>query len=443
MFRTYSLPALIVSLCASLATADITNVTQGTTHPTIQNAIDLAVNGDEIVVDPGEYFESLNLLGKTITLRSQDPTDPQTVVSTIINAGGLYTSNSVLTCMSGETLDTIVSGFVITGGGVMPFGLGGGAFVFESSLTLTHCTITDNMAELGGGGLYIGRGHLVVRECTISDNTGLERGGGIYVAGDSSALIDSCRFARNEAVRGMDSSEGGAAYLVGDADVTHCEFVANVAEYGGALRARGGTSTVQRCSFVGNQASELGGAINSQLSTLHLEDCTFEGNTAVARGGAIVLYQGSSTLTSCTFRANEAGGSGGALEAIHENLEATLNDCHFLANNAALNGGGIASTFGAAPTISACTFHENQATNGGGLYTDVDSTATVADSWFTGNGPDQIAGTYTDDGGNVIGPFMPPPTKAVDPCPEDINGDGVVDQSDLGALLAMYGQNCP
>lgn len=29
------------------------------------------------------------------------------------------------------------------------------------------------------------------------------------------------------------------------------------------------------------------------------------------------------------------------------------------------------------------------------------------------------------------------------PCPADLNGDGVVDLSDLGALLAVYGANCP
>ena len=36
----------------------------------IQTAIDSAVDTDEIVVAPGTYFETINFLGKAITLRS-------------------------------------------------------------------------------------------------------------------------------------------------------------------------------------------------------------------------------------------------------------------------------------------------------------------------------------------------------------------------------------
>ena len=51
--------------------------------PPCQGAIAEAMDGDEIVVAPGTYFESINLGGLSITLRSSDGPDP-----TIIDAQG-------------------------------------------------------------------------------------------------------------------------------------------------------------------------------------------------------------------------------------------------------------------------------------------------------------------------------------------------------------------
>ncbi len=39
----------------------------------IQTAIDNAVNTDEIVVEPGTYFEIIDFLGKAICVRSSEP----------------------------------------------------------------------------------------------------------------------------------------------------------------------------------------------------------------------------------------------------------------------------------------------------------------------------------------------------------------------------------
>ncbi len=48
----------------------------------IQTAIDNAVDTDEIVVAPGTYFETIDFLGKAITLRSSDGAEVTTIDAT-------------------------------------------------------------------------------------------------------------------------------------------------------------------------------------------------------------------------------------------------------------------------------------------------------------------------------------------------------------------------
>ena len=39
-------------------------------YSTIQEAVDIAIDGDKIIVDPGIYIENLDFFGKTIKLKS-------------------------------------------------------------------------------------------------------------------------------------------------------------------------------------------------------------------------------------------------------------------------------------------------------------------------------------------------------------------------------------
>ena len=75
----------------------------------IQEAIDAAVDGMTVYVMPGTYYENINMQGKAITLQSSDPNNLDVVAATIINGGQI---GSVITCSSGEGVDTIINGFV-------------------------------------------------------------------------------------------------------------------------------------------------------------------------------------------------------------------------------------------------------------------------------------------------------------------------------------------
>lgn len=85
-----------------------------TDAPTIQAAINLASNGDLVLVAPGVYQENIQLAGKTITLASQFHTsqNPSFIDQTIIDGGG----NTVITVNSSVGPDTKIIGFTIRNG---------------------------------------------------------------------------------------------------------------------------------------------------------------------------------------------------------------------------------------------------------------------------------------------------------------------------------------
>jgi photosystem II stability/assembly factor-like uncharacterized protein len=102
----------------------VRNITTERTFPTIQDAIDAANSGEIIEAQPGTYVESIDFLGKAITLRSAtgDPAD------TIIDGAGAF---RVVQCVSGEGPDTVLEGFTISGGnadGSFPNDRGGGMY---------------------------------------------------------------------------------------------------------------------------------------------------------------------------------------------------------------------------------------------------------------------------------------------------------------------------
>ena len=102
MRRGISVGFLVVA-CTSVLSWEFTlanTIDVPADQPTIQDAINSAVDGDEIVVAPGIYPEVIDLLRKAITVRSSE--GPQV---TIIDGTGL--NDSVVTSKNGEEADTV------------------------------------------------------------------------------------------------------------------------------------------------------------------------------------------------------------------------------------------------------------------------------------------------------------------------------------------------
>ncbi len=123
------------------------NGSEAEPYCSIQTAIDNAVDTDEVVVAPGTYFETIDFLGKAITLRSSDGPD----VTTIDGSGNFH----VVLCVTSEGPTTVLDGFTITGGNANGNGLdsqGGGMYNNFSSPTVTNCTFSGNTASTTAAG---------------------------------------------------------------------------------------------------------------------------------------------------------------------------------------------------------------------------------------------------------------------------------------------------
>jgi Right handed beta helix region len=235
--------------------------------PTIQSAIDAAgQSGDEIVVAPGTYNETIDFLGKAIHLRSSDGANV-----TIIDGTGLY--GSLVNCINDEGRDTILQGFTITNGfGTLtpfPFVLGGGMMIQGASPTVRSCIFRDN---------HVGKPF----------DAG-STGGAIMLDG-SGALIDRCQFLRNSAPGG---SGGAIAIWGGEVTITQTIFRDNIAHDGAAISLFEGNLVVLNSVFSNNTVLSLSGrgaAFNCIRSTLQVTNSTFVRNTA-DNGGAVISTQ--------------------------------------------------------------------------------------------------------------------------------------------------------
>jgi len=112
---------------------------------TIQAAIETARDGDIVIARPGTYRENINVLGKNIVLRSNNPEDNTITAATIID--GDY-RGPVVTFSGGETSLCGLAGFTLTRGSAEH---GGGIQGNKTMATIQLNRIYNCRAHEGGG----------------------------------------------------------------------------------------------------------------------------------------------------------------------------------------------------------------------------------------------------------------------------------------------------
>jgi len=344
--------SILLALPRLAALAD-TLIVPSAAYPTIQSAIDAASKGDAVVIAPGTYHETINFLGKAITVRTSDGP-----VVTILDGTGL--SGSVVLCVANEGPESVLEGFTITGG-----------------------TGDTSSGFSRGGALYVREGRPTIRNCTFTDNSAY-RGGAVSLR-ESQAIIEGCRFTANSAEFG-----GGLELSSDNSVIRNCEFRDNVADGGGALYTQRSTGTITSCLFEDNQTAitgpfvyDTGGAVLNYLSAPTFVSCTFDSNEA-KEGGAIYNQESTLTVDACTFDRNQAETVGGAISS--ELSDLVVVGSTFKTNSAGYRGGAIDDVVGGSLKVERSSFHFNSADLGGGIGTSATYGVLVRSSLFQSNG---------------------------------------------------------
>jgi hypothetical protein len=479
----------LLSFLSSAGVAAAADILVPDDFGTIQEAIAAAADGDRVLVSAGTYPEQISFSGKNIILEGVDGADTTTI-------DGEDQVGYVVSISSGET-DVEFRGFTVTGGfgegGSFGAGPGGGMLIENASVLIEDSTFIANEGVQGGGVLAVGA-DLVVRDTRFQDNEALD-GGGLYIE-FGTLTIEQSEFRGNYA---RNNGGGLAVYWHTDATVADSLFTENGGNgFGAGLYANHATLSASRLDFRTNgTAEELdgggvnystfgGGGVYTVDTNGRLDNSRLLDNRSFAGSALYVRGTGAMELVNLLIAENEFTGLG----VIYANSSSpVLANCTIAANS----GINIYTTYNAYPTVNNSVLSTpgdiaDTNTGGNGLttinYSIIDGTyyktdlgdgvifgdplldpnadyaplagSPVIDAGDNTAVPDGVLADLvgnerffddpdTDDTGIGDAPivdigaieFGAPPVDGE--LRGDMNGDGSVDQADLGMLLAAWG----
>ncbi len=288
----------IISLLFLRSNASIIHVPAD--YAQIQTAINAAISGDSIIVDPGTYYENLNFRGKNIFLSSlfYVSRDTDYIQQTIINGSQslMVDTGSCVIFNSGEDSTATLQGFTITGGngtiwtdihGAGNYREGAGILIELSSPTICFNRIIYNNAIMlgsgitscGGGGIRISDGNPKILNNVIAYNTG--RYGAGIVLNYTAVTIKNNLIAFN--IGGQDFG-GGGIWASGN--------------------FAGGSKLIENNTIVNNQSFTPGGGIRMGSTAIIVRNNIIWGNIATTPATSQISAPG----TFITARYNDIQG---------------------------------------------------------------------------------------------------------------------------------------
>lgn len=257
--------SFVLAICLGSALAAQSTIKVPDDQPTIQAAIQVAVNGDTVLVSPGTYPEQIDFLGKAIVVKSSGG-----ATKTIIDSQDQSTwpdspSNAVVRFKNGEGAGSVLQGFTVTGlSSVGGSGFTAPVFCDAGAQPSIRFCIVSNNKNGHAGGVW---GDPSLSDCLILNNTTRNGsdGGGVHGA----PTIVRCVISGNQAISG----NGGGVFATAPCDIKGSAIVHNQA---GSNGRRGGgvfgAARISDCLLFENsasyftQASDQGSAVDGAIS---------------------------------------------------------------------------------------------------------------------------------------------------------------------------------
>jgi hypothetical protein len=215
--------------------------TWSTAARVIQDAVDAAADGDEIVVTNGTYSTGGRAVGTNVFVQ-RVAVDKQLLLRSFNGPQvTIIDGQKTVRCVSLNS-NAMLSGFTLTNGLVNSSG--GGLFCDTSTAIASNCTFTANVASSNnfGGGAYGG----TLYNCTFIGNSAA------YGGGACNSILNNCILSGNSA------NQGGGVY---GGTLNNCSLTKNSAESGGGAY----TGTFRNCTLSGNSAAFGGGVYGGDL----------------------------------------------------------------------------------------------------------------------------------------------------------------------------------
>ncbi|MHC4153551.1 MAG: right-handed parallel beta-helix repeat-containing protein, partial [Planctomycetota bacterium] len=374
-------------------------------YPTIQAAVDAAVDGDTIIINRGTYRGLGIYVDKAITLTSVAPDDPCTVAATVMDMAGYNGIAIYLGSNCGP--GTVISGLTIANAHVwhhdsldgfypgddgFPGGslTGAGIYVRSgASPVIVNCIIEGARFQAGMAGNGIEGAddpndpnadppwHAGDNHGGNGGDGGSSSGGGIYCESYSSPTIRNCRISDCQ-IMGGDAGNGAAGVTPGSEDSLPSGNGGN-----GGVGGRGG--------------GVFGGGIYvGYRSTPSIEYCVIENCSATAGNGGNG-GNGGAAADPCRGGWGGAGGESGRAYGggiyFDPESEATVTNCQIINCSATAANAGNGGDYGTAehgwggPGYGGGYLGEywKNSTYGGGVYCGVGGVITFEDCTFQDN----------------------------------------------------------
>lgn len=319
---------LIISSMFSILVSSIIHIPAD--QPTIQAGIDISVESDTVLVQPGTYIENINYNGKNITVASLFLTLQDTLyINQTIIEGNQY--EDIIIFENEEDTTSVLTGFTIKDGntGIKCINSNPrlinlhisnneehGIYLFNFQSIISNVCSYNNgyWYDIDGVGIYIENSILLINETSVYNNTaaGLEpfsacKGTGI-------AIINSEVEIKNSHIEENGNADFGAGIYCSYSTLD-LDNVTVKSNDGGGIWISNSDTTIKN-SILSDNYYANGNAIHFgsiEPRTLLLENCLIRNNHSTVYGGAIHFCDNSTLIINSSTISNNISSSGGAI----------------------------------------------------------------------------------------------------------------------------------